>query len=555
MNNNRWSCVYLLVILFARTSAVYKRWLPDTNFDNPDNWNLKRTPCGNDVAIIPDDSPIVYVQLNTSIKELHLPKNGELILGRNMALGFTETAVAGCEEASGVHSRQPQTLAEPRQLVYGAHRTGRTCDRTQSILDVQKVPCSYDDVIFPRDHAYFVDLTEDTPMLSVKTLKISGTTFTTYSFTNYLNSAEGEKMFRWSPSGSRVDRVNITRTNCEDPRGCACGNDRPQIAKAVCSHVEKSCFRPRCSQTVQPVGACCKMCGAVFNITRGYGFNFNSFVSSLKSKFLSGGVSRRVTQDGVNVTFSLTSEGWVQVALNDVTGEKSSSLAKLLQTEFNNDLASGGHTYAIDAVRLSFATDTSEPAHSAQRAEPMTSGSIAGIVVGVIAVIIVVIIVVVVFIFRRTGRELPVIKMPSIHLPAMPTMPSLPRWGPRLRAGPSPGLSQPHTAPHVDPGFANPLYDTSPFDDGNYHMKEMELIGTSLEEQPTFDVSEGGFHNPLYGTAGVSPYMFSDPSSVEEPSAEAPIKRKIGAATSSPPPAKTTISIEHPSSEKGDSTI
>ncbi|BFZ12286.1 hypothetical protein BsWGS_15325 [Bradybaena similaris] len=505
--NSGWTFVYVFVILFARTGAVYKRWLPDTNFDNPNNWNLKRTPCGNDVAIIPDDSPIVYMQLNTTIKELLLPKNGEIILGKNMALGFTESAAVGCEEASGdleFTAVNPESWLDPENWCMAPTERG-ACDRSLPTLDVERIPCRYDDVIFPRDHAYFVDLSENTPALSAKTLKISGTTFTTYSFTNYLNSAAGEKMFRLSDAGTRGDRVNITRMSCEDQRGCACGNDRPQ---AICSHVMKYCSRARCDKTVQPVGACCKMCGAVFNITRGYGFNFNSFVSTLKNDFLSA-----AAEDGVNATITLTSEGLVQVTLTDVTGEKSSALAKLMLAEFKKDLASGGHIYAIDAALLSLQTDTSEHSHSAQTVEPMSSGSIAGIIFGVIAVIIVIIIIVVIFIFRRTGREFQIPKMPSVHLPAMPTMPRLPRWGAWSRAGPAPGrFSQPHTASHVDPGFANPLYDTSPFDDGNKNMKEMELIVASMEEQPTFDVSEGGFHNPLYGTTGWKPTQFGQGS-------------------------------------------
>ena len=54
------------------SDAVYKRWLKNTNFENPLNWNVQppRAPCGNDRVIIPDDSPVVYFQMNTTLQEL-----------------------------------------------------------------------------------------------------------------------------------------------------------------------------------------------------------------------------------------------------------------------------------------------------------------------------------------------------------------------------------------------------------------------------------------------------------------------------------------------------
>uniref|UniRef100_A0A0B7AXU5 Protein amnionless n=1 Tax=Arion vulgaris TaxID=1028688 RepID=A0A0B7AXU5_9EUPU len=543
--------IYVLVLLFGSANSIYKRWLRDTNFDNPNNWNTKRTPCGNDVTIIPDDSPVVYVQLNTTIKELVLPRNGELILGPNFQLIFSETPVEGCEDAGGdveftaVH---PESWLNPDNWCSAPTERG-ACD-VKRLLDVDKVPCNYDDVIFPRDHSYFIDLSEDTPILSAKTVKISGTTFTTFSLKNFFNSSEGRRIFRLPATGTRRNRINITRRACDDARGCACGNDRAEIAKVICSHAEKSCTRARCSQTIQPVGSCCKMCGAVFNITRGYGFNFNSFTADLTSKLNDAAYS------GVNLTSSVTGEGWVQVVLTDLTGKKSALFAKFLLQEFNKDLASGGHEYAIDGVQLSLATNQVEPSHSEHTGVAMSGGSIAGIVFGVLFIIIIIAVVVVLVIFRRTGRKIPVPNMHNFQLPSMPVFPSFPRRGHRATARVIPGVfSQPHTASHIDPGFANPLYDSSPFDDGNTTMKEMDVFSGSIEEQPTFDISEGGFQNPLFGTSGAS--VFADPSDVQQQPDDSVSGRKgvtvISSGRTSDPTA--SIHIYNSSSPNGDSTI
>ena len=47
------------------------------------------------------------------------------------------------------------------------------CDTT-TLLDVDYVPCRSDDVVFPPDHGFFVDLSENQPDMSIKSLKISG---------------------------------------------------------------------------------------------------------------------------------------------------------------------------------------------------------------------------------------------------------------------------------------------------------------------------------------------------------------------------------------------
>lgn len=64
------------------------------------------------------------------------------------------------------------------------------------------------------------------------------------------------------------------------------------------------------------------------------------------------------------------------------------------------------------------------------------------------------------FYFRR---EIPINlpKLPSVNIPSLPRIPV------RLHRSTARAPAQPQTAAHIDPGFANPLYDTSPFDDGN----------------------------------------------------------------------------------------
>jgi hypothetical protein len=61
---------------------VTKTWTRDTNFYNPNNWDLARVPCANDRVIIPSQtaSAIQLKDGSTTIKQLVLPANGEIML-------------------------------------------------------------------------------------------------------------------------------------------------------------------------------------------------------------------------------------------------------------------------------------------------------------------------------------------------------------------------------------------------------------------------------------------------------------------------------------------
>ena len=61
--------------LFSKLVQVdgdVKRWIPNANFGNPYNWDLGRPPCGDDIAVIDQESATVFLQMNTTLKELVL---------------------------------------------------------------------------------------------------------------------------------------------------------------------------------------------------------------------------------------------------------------------------------------------------------------------------------------------------------------------------------------------------------------------------------------------------------------------------------------------------
>lgn len=490
------------------TEGVYKRWLVDTDFESASNWNVGRPPCGKDRVIIPDDSPVIYMQMNTSLQELTLPRTGELILGNDIQLVFTEEAPSdpACYEANGDVEFSAVTPAKWVDPGNWCATISELADcQPPALLETERVPCISDDVVFLRHRSYYVDLSQDL-QIKVKTMKITGTAFTTDTFALFVNSTDGRKMFSPTSSGTPTS-VSIMRQTCNDVSGCACENDRGEIQKQICAIQVKQCTRAACKSPVLPLGACCEMCGVVINATRGRGFNFDKLKDMLGSFF--------DNKTDVTTAISVTSQGNLQIVLQDDSGEASAQLAALITADIDRDLKTGGHKYALDSYTTSGST-ASTSAHTGGEAGALKAGPIAGIAIGVIILVVIVLLVVVVF---RRGR-------PQFKLPSAPNLPSLsnlshylPNRGfvPRkMREPPSGSDTPPSTLGPLDPGFANPLYDTAPFDDGN--AREMELR-SPMDEQPTFDVSgRGGFNNPLYGTTGAP--FFTDPTEVHQTTVE-----------------------------------
>ena len=51
-------------------SQGYKRWMPSTNFEEPNNWDSGKLPCSGDRVVFPKSTPPVFVQTNTTLTEL-----------------------------------------------------------------------------------------------------------------------------------------------------------------------------------------------------------------------------------------------------------------------------------------------------------------------------------------------------------------------------------------------------------------------------------------------------------------------------------------------------
>ncbi|XP_020604345.1 protein amnionless-like [Orbicella faveolata] len=101
--------VWLLtcLLLGKQCLAVTKQWLPDTNFNNPANWNKRRVPCdGDNVQLARSNKPLaVSLRRSRTIKSLSLSMNGEVIFYDGAELSFSDTDqdLNACQDPGDLH--------------------------------------------------------------------------------------------------------------------------------------------------------------------------------------------------------------------------------------------------------------------------------------------------------------------------------------------------------------------------------------------------------------------------------------------------------------------
>ncbi|XP_067681019.1 protein amnionless-like [Haliotis asinina] len=480
--------VFLLLQLTVPALGVYKRWLQSTNFNSPNNWNAGRAPCGNDVVLIPDESPVVYVQTNTTLKELILPDNGEVIFGKNSILAFTSASDPNCAPFDGDVEyvvSAPHKWVNPDNWCPTDTENG-PCS-SMPLLDSERVPCATDDAVFPRDEAFYVDL--DTGLdINVKSLKLSGRSYTTTTFTNYIQSPDGQRIFP-PPKGTGGTRssVTVSRQKCNDPTGCTCGNDQGEIFKKICSVFSQKCPRAQCRIPFRPMGSCCDVCGAMFNGTAGTGFRIATFKTILQQF-----ISARNDNATVKLIVSKTGMGFIQAVLTGDNGDTSIPVAETIKSDMDADARTGGHKYRLDGIQLMESSGAIQPTSgpNAHTGGQLGGGSIAGIIIALIVVLVLALFGLL-FFRKRTGRS-------NNMLDDVMDIPSRVRRSlPRGRRVPG-DVSRPrYEIEMTDPGFGNPLYG----DIGGVmvdDVRPMEMMPAEI--QPTFDTTDDGFNNPLYAS-------------------------------------------------------
>ena len=76
----------LLCVSPNQVNSASKTWRSNTNYNNPNNWNVGRLPCARDVIKFGESSPSIALSSSITVNQLVLPRNGEFLLGDGFAL-------------------------------------------------------------------------------------------------------------------------------------------------------------------------------------------------------------------------------------------------------------------------------------------------------------------------------------------------------------------------------------------------------------------------------------------------------------------------------------
>lgn len=449
--------------LLSPAFALYKQWIPDTNYENATNWDKGSVPCGNDrVYFAPESRVSVYVETVHSVLEMRLPMNGELILASGSALVLSGGSEPGCGGTAMFKDSEGLKWFDPGLWKAAATWDDLQAERYLFSVHLESVPCHNDDVVFRPGSSFRVDVSSGQSTVPVKSVSILGQKFSSgSSFSKYLTSNSGKLQFHGSSSPAVVPPA------CTDPSGCPCGT--ADDYERICASV--TCPELACPNPLRPVGHCCDICGAIVNLQISEAFNLESYRQRLLHLVLNKpdyqnvkfGLSKVLEEQKLLGFILRSAQPKIQAVLLENNGESISQLAEAAAKHITSDARANGVNLGIGGADLEVSSgDTGDSGGST-------------VVAAVVAVVLVVALILGVGVFlSRRG---------IITLPSLPSMPSISSWRKSSEVG---ELGGP-----LDHGFDNPMFDKPSF------LSEPGLYGDGTN---AISITTSGVHfvNPVY---------------------------------------------------------
>ncbi|XP_046894673.1 protein amnionless [Hypomesus transpacificus] len=470
--------ILLLLCALGAADAVYKQWIPDTNYENETNWDKGSVPSGSDRVQFSASSKVsVYVETVHSVQEMRLPVDGEFIL--TSGAGFSVGA-GGYKPGAVVKFKDVESLQWFDPALWQAASTVEDLEKGRFLFSVheESVPCRHDDVVFKAHSSFRVDLSSNQPSVPVQSVSVLGKTFRSNSeFSQYLDSPSGRLQFHGSSS------ISLGSSGCSDVSGCECGN--AASLEKICGHVE--CSSVTCKKPLRPVGNCCDVCGAIVTLQYVPGFNLETYRQRLIHIFL-GLTPYKSIQLGISKVeksrwflgvFPRQGAAEIQIVLMDgETGHQAGMVAEALARDILKDAQSAGSNLGIAEAEFQ-ASSGSSSSHGSGRDTGMVLGTIFGVLIGVGGVFLLV------FLYYRGT-----IKVPSLPTITMPSLSSL------KRSSEIGDLGGP-----MDNGFDNPMFDkptVMPAVPGLYGAETTNSISLTQSGvhfvNPAYDDSETDFN-------------------------------------------------------------
>ncbi|XP_028678126.2 protein amnionless, partial [Erpetoichthys calabaricus] len=452
-------------------SALYKRWIPDTNYENSSNWDRGRVPCGTDrVVFLPEKKVSVYVESSHSILDLNLPRDAEFIFGHDAEFAASRGAQdPGCDGGT-ITFRDPDAHQWYDPTLWQAAVSEDDLDTGHYLFTVheESVPCHHDSVLFRSQSSFRVGMDSDDQSIILRSISVLGTKFINdKDFQEFLKTNTGKLQF------PDLTAIRVTNERCREKSGCECGNsaNHNRICANLLRHSE--CPAIECKEPLNPVGHCCPVCGATLTLQYTETFDLELYRSRLQHLYLNTPMYSSIQMAMSKVPKAPAITGLdqreaatvIQVLLLDQeTGENTGRLAVALAMEIMKDINSQGATFGITKGEIQTATGSGSERHTGG----MTGGAIAGTVITLLLLLL------------GFASLVALFMRGSLRFPTLPFL--------KKADGDMETLGGP-----IDKGFDNPIFDTD-------MPTNLPGLYSTNEALKTVSYSSSGVHfvNPVY---------------------------------------------------------
>ncbi|KAM9289753.1 protein amnionless [Cariama cristata] len=442
-------CLFFLLgvlQLLAAATAVYKQWIPNTNFETASNWDKGRVPCASDVVHFEKNKVVsVFVSSPHALTDMYLPLNGELVLASGAGFAaFNGSWDPGCDSGTTVRFADSEHHAWFDPTLWQALSPGGELKPSGRVfsVDEERVPCRYDDVIFQPETSFRVNIESSQQVIHLRSISLMGQELSSpEAWAEYLRGPSAPLQFHGNGT------LQVTGTGCPDKSGCACGNalDGHRICAALLEASGSQCPVPACQSPLQPLGHCCGVCGATVNLDFTPDFDLQKYRDRLVQALLSqpkyASVRMAISKVHKAQTFlgviPRSSTPVIQIVLiDDGAGVQTGSTAEQLAADIMEDIAQHGEALGISSGKVEVATGSTFSGQvGSQALTRITAGTVLGLLFGLLFLRGIL------FLYRRGKLRLPTL--------------CLPRPWDRLEDLASP-------APGSDKGFDNPMFNVEP---------------------------------------------------------------------------------------------
>ncbi|KAM6274508.1 protein amnionless [Porphyrio hochstetteri] len=460
--------------LLAAAAATYKRWIPNTNFETASNWDKGRAPCASDVVRFEKNKVVsVFVRSPHALTDMYLPLNGEFLLASGAGFAaFDGSWDPGCDSGATVRFADAEHHVWFDPTLWQAVSPDGELEPSGHIfsVDEERVPCHYDDVIFQSESSFWVNVDSSQRAITLRSISLMGQELSSpEAWARYLRGPSAPLQFHGNGT------LQVTGTGCPDRSGCACGNspDGHRICAALLRASGGQCPAPACQSPLQPLGHCCRVCGATINLDFTPDFDLQKYQDRLVQSLLSQpkytGVQMAISKVHKAQTFlgviPRSSTPLIQVVLiDDGAGAQAGTTAEQLAADIMEDIAQHGEALGISSGKMEVATGSTFSgqvgSHTLSR---ITAGMVLGLLFGLL------LLGGILFLHRKGKLRLPVLRIPR----------------------PWDGGAEEQMSPEVASvkGFDNPMFD-------------VECPSTGTGEEPPQEMPPKDHHvfylNPLY---------------------------------------------------------